>query len=271
MKKFLLFVSCVFSVAFLVSAQATEVAPVITHIPVPIAVKGQPVRISANVLDPNGDLGAVTLRYAETQTGRPVSVAMKKGVGGKYTATIATKKMPGAKAFVYFIEAVDKAGNSKKTMWYPVQIQEPPKDAKPKDKSLTEKTVETVKSHPVISTVGGVAVVGGTAAVLAGGGGGNSDGAVSAAKALAGNWLVNDGYHSWIMALTTSGGQVSGNVASAPSGPATITGTISGNNVTLNVTWTHYGSTDVYTGTLSPCGTAMTGTYSCEGYTVGPW
>jgi hypothetical protein len=93
---------------------ADETAPQVLHQPVLAAPAGQPLTITAGVRDPAG-VKWVRLRYRNVnqhQDYRTVAM-LPAGVAGQYQAVIPAAELPAAWDLMYFIEAMDQAGNGR--------------------------------------------------------------------------------------------------------------------------------------------------------------
>jgi hypothetical protein len=90
--------------------------PVVVHAPIESAPAGQPITVVAHVTDPSG-VQSVRLRYRHvTQFEDYETLEMhSSGRSGDYTATVPAEAVSDKWDFMYFIEALDKAGNG--TMW----------------------------------------------------------------------------------------------------------------------------------------------------------
>ncbi len=94
--------------AFDVTVTAVNQPPVITHTPVATADEGQPVVITAMVLDPD-NAPAVTLYYRVGTSGAYTSVAMAHATGDDYSANIPAAAVTPA-GVQYYISATDGTG-----------------------------------------------------------------------------------------------------------------------------------------------------------------
>jgi hypothetical protein len=106
------------------AAPADTTPPVVTHTPVATAEAGQPLRIDARVTDRSG-VESVRLRYRHvTQFDNYETLEMHPtGTTGQYEATVPGSAVASEWDFMYFIEAIDKAGNG--VMWPDLAKQAP--------------------------------------------------------------------------------------------------------------------------------------------------
>lgn len=136
--------------------------PVIHHLPITTAVRGQPLRIAADVQVAGGaSLTQASVNVRLGELGKPIPFAMAGGSSsGPHVATIPVTFPQGVSRFWYHVHAADSQGRLADTTWYPVNVVEPPQSAQG-----TEEGWWAGKGPWV---VGGVALAGGGAAILLG-------------------------------------------------------------------------------------------------------
>jgi hypothetical protein len=149
---------------------------------------------------------------------------------------------------------------------------------------LLKSSGKWIAKHPYVSTAGAIVVVGGGVAA-SGGGSSSSDGgsindsndSVGGATATAaddtvtgvsGTWHGSDG-DPFTMTLSQNGTSISGS-SSTPDGPGAISGSVTGNSITLHVDYTTCpGVSDVWTGTVN--GNYMSGSWHSTEGDSGSW
>ena len=97
------------------SASANEaIAPEITHQPVTTTPAGKPLTITAEVRDPTG-VKWVRLRYRSANQHQDYRSLPMQPTGSKehYSAVIPAEEIPRTWDLMYFIEAMDNAGNGR--------------------------------------------------------------------------------------------------------------------------------------------------------------
>lgn len=99
-------------------------APLIDHAPVTTVVRGQPAHVVAKI---SGQLGATVVsvntyvRLADV--GNPIKYLMQGGPGdGTYDSEVPVSLIRAVQRFWYYIHAVDSAGRTNDTVWFPVNV-----------------------------------------------------------------------------------------------------------------------------------------------------
>jgi hypothetical protein len=146
----------------------TNEPPVITHVPVVTATRGQPIPVEAQVKDNTGDITSVSLFYALSQQAAPIEVPMKATGMNQYAGTIPANFFAQSKNVWYYIQAKDSFEDSAQTTWFPVEIQDQQEKEQPKQ-GLSKGT------KIAIGAVAVAALVGGGIAIAANNSGGSDD------------------------------------------------------------------------------------------------
>jgi hypothetical protein len=185
------------------AVRAQNLAPVIEHAPVKLAVRQQPIVFRARVTDDNKALESVALRYSPSRDQAPYKVDMRDTGAGLFMGSIPAEITGNASQLYYYIEARDTLGATAETPWntilftlpQPAPAQAPapipspapvvtpavvpapapaPAAVNAPGKPAPEEGATWVKPALI---VGGVLVAGGAVALAAsgGGGGGGSD------------------------------------------------------------------------------------------------
>jgi hypothetical protein len=181
---------CALSLACALASSAHAASLVITHDPIPFALKGQPLTMKAKITGA-ATPQSVTLYYALFRDAAPFRVSMKSTGLGFYVGTIEANLLGGVESVSYYIEAQDADGALIETPWYEVKFREPRPSERPvaasppppapagpapvipvSDSSSDEASWKT----PALVAGGAVLVLGGAYAISeSGGGGGGGD------------------------------------------------------------------------------------------------
>jgi hypothetical protein len=97
--------------------------PKIEHGAVTVALTGQPLMIRARITDDSGQVQSATLHYSVSKDAAPFPVPMQSAGASMYVGSIPDSVLRNASALTYYIEAVDRAGVTAETAWYPVKVQ----------------------------------------------------------------------------------------------------------------------------------------------------
>jgi hypothetical protein len=101
-------------------------APVIKHDPVLVGAPGQSITIRAIVTDVAGAVKSATLLYSTSRDVAPFRLSMQLSGADTYLATVPGALLTGARQVLYYIEAVNGAGETSETKWYTIELQPPP-------------------------------------------------------------------------------------------------------------------------------------------------
>ncbi|TAN35769.1 MAG: hypothetical protein EPN23_10225 [Verrucomicrobia bacterium] len=111
-------------VAWLVGQGATPIEPPrITHDPVGVALRGQPITVLAQV-SAAAPIKSVTLHYTLSKDASPFKLAMQATGPAMFLGTIPAGLLGNADKVSYYIEALDDRDASAETPWYMVAIKD---------------------------------------------------------------------------------------------------------------------------------------------------
>lgn len=99
-------------------------ATTISHDPVTLAMRGQPLTLKAKIAT-EGEPESVTLMYSLFRDAAPFRVEMKSTGVGTYVGTIDAAMLGSAQSVTYYIEVIDKDGAITETPWYDVSFRAP--------------------------------------------------------------------------------------------------------------------------------------------------
>ncbi|MFH0880088.1 MAG: hypothetical protein V2A34_10285 [Lentisphaerota bacterium] len=162
-------------------AQDTAIhkAPTISHDPVKVAVRGQPLSIIANVRDDEGEVKSVSLYYTLSKNAAPFKSVMQSSGANMYYGSIPAHLLSGTPEISYYLEAVDHTEEMAETPWYLVTIKdaqssEPPPKPKPAPKPEKIPATPAGPSAPAAEKNKGtslmtIGLIAGGAAALVGG------------------------------------------------------------------------------------------------------
>jgi hypothetical protein len=152
----------VLGVAWLAGQGAKPIeAPQITHDPVGVAPRGQPITVLAQISSA-APLKSVALHYTLSKDASPFKLAMQAAGPAIFTGTMSAALLGNAAEVSYYIEATDVRDAATETPWYRVQIKGVG-DAPPAPVAITTPA-------PAIGAAGeGKGTAWGTTALIAGG------------------------------------------------------------------------------------------------------
>lgn len=101
-------------------ARAQNLAPVIEHTPVKLAVRQQPIVFRAKVTDDNKALESVALRYSPSRDQAPYKADMRDTGAGLFMGNIPAELTANASQLYYYIEARDTLGATAETPWHTI-------------------------------------------------------------------------------------------------------------------------------------------------------
>jgi hypothetical protein len=84
---------------------------------------GQPLMIRARITDDSGEVQSATLYYSVSKDAAPFPVPMQSAGSSVYVGSVPDSVLRNAAELTYYIEAVDRAGVTAETAWYPVKVQ----------------------------------------------------------------------------------------------------------------------------------------------------
>lgn len=108
--------------------------PSISHEPVTLAVRGQPLSILARVTPGAAPIRTVNLYYGPSRDAAPVQVAMSSSGAAMYLGTIPASHFQSSSSIFYYIEVIDAQEEWAETPWQEVRVQDP--------RSVTESVVK---------------------------------------------------------------------------------------------------------------------------------
>jgi len=172
------------SAVFVFAQGQVNQRPVISHDPVRVAVKGQPVTVLARVTDDSGYVKSVTLFYSVSPDAAPFRSIMKSSGTSMYYGTIPAAVLDSSDKISYYIEAMDHVDATQETPWYTVNVRAP-QQAPPAQR--TQPVIQQSAPEPArdqggmnwktvgLIGAGAAAVVGGAVLIGSSGGGGGGD------------------------------------------------------------------------------------------------
>lgn len=135
-------------------------APNITHDPVGVALRGQPITVLAQISSA-APIKTVTLHYTLSKDASPFKLTMQPAGPAIFTGTIPATLLGNAAQVAYYIAATDARDVATETPWYTVQIKGTG-DALPAPVAITTPA-------PALAAAGGEGHAWGTTALIAGG------------------------------------------------------------------------------------------------------
>ncbi len=96
--------------------------PSISHDPVTLAAKGQPLTLLARITPGSGRIRTATLHYSTSRDSAPIKQVMSSSGAGMYVGTIPAQHISGVSSLRYYIEAMDENEEWSETQWQDVRV-----------------------------------------------------------------------------------------------------------------------------------------------------
>lgn len=267
--------------AYSADTETQEASPIV-HIPLPVAPKGKPFPILANVRESAGKVTSMTVKTKGTDISSASFNMISMGTQNHYETVLPADTMTAA-GLLYCIELVSEAGTYS-TPWYPIKTasvedkvqQAVESKSQPASKIARAKT--WAAEHPYIATGAGVGAIAVGAAAASGGGGGAggssdiSDGTGDTGTAtgiqdtsaisgsISGSWSgtamefpASGSFSIIISDHGTISGSYSGTESGSISGSITSAGALTASGSAGNAVWS--GQVNGQTGSLTASGT----------------